>query len=137
MTARFQLLLCALAGTAFGAAGSAVLHAESSVPPAFLIGENDVHNVETFKTYASQVPTTLVAYGGHFLAAGGRTQALEGLAPPNTFVILQFPSMDKAKAWYNSPEYQKILPLRRAAANSRVYLAEGKSVVSRSWWKLT
>jgi len=127
MSAKFQSLLYTLVGLFVGAVGGATLHAQTSTPPAFLIGENDVHDMQTFKTYGSQVPATLVAYGGHFLAAGGRTQVLEGQAPPNTFVILQFPSMDKAKAWYDSPEYQKIMPLRHAAATSRVFIAEGKS----------
>ncbi len=55
---------------------------------------------------------------------GGRTAALEG-APPKRFVIVAFESMEQARAWYDSPAYAAIRPLRQSASVSRAFIAEG------------
>ena len=98
MNASFKATLCALGRIVIGAAGSTALYAEGSAVPAYYVAEIDVHDM--YKTYASQVGATLAPYGGQYLAAGGRTKAVEGAPPPNRIAILQFPSMDKAGAWY-------------------------------------
>jgi uncharacterized protein (DUF1330 family) len=128
MNASFKAALYALGGIAIGAAGGRALYAEGNAIPAYYVAEVDVHNMDTYKTYASQVTATLAPYGGQYLAAGGRTQGVEGTLPPNRVAILQFPSMDKAQAWYNSPEYGKIKPIRHSAATTRSYIVEGRSV---------
>ncbi len=63
-------------------------------------------------------------YGGAFLVRGGQTVAVEG-APPARIVIIEFSSLDAAKKFENSPEYTAIAPMRRKAADSRLFLAEG------------
>ena len=58
------------------------------------------------------------------LAAYGKVEVLEGAAPDGV-VVLRFPSMEQARAWYDSPEYQEAAKLRVAAADWRVVLVEG------------
>ena len=58
------------------------------------------------------------------LVAYGKIDALEGKAPEG-MVILQFPSVVEAKAWYNSPDYQAALPHRLKAADYRAVIVEG------------
>ena len=64
------------------------------------------------------------AFGVQPLAVSGATEGLEG-ATPDGVVILQFPTMDDARAWYHSPAYQQAAALRRQAADWRLVLVEG------------
>jgi uncharacterized protein (DUF1330 family) len=60
----------------------------------------------------------------HYVVRGGKTQALEG-QPPKSIVVLAFDSTEKALAWYNSPAYEAIKPIRQGASVSRMFMAEG------------
>jgi uncharacterized protein (DUF1330 family) len=66
--------------------------------------------------------------GGDFkltpLVLGGRVHAVEG-APPESVIVLQFPTVDDARAWYNSPGYQAALPHRIRSGNFRAVIVEG------------
>lgn len=74
----------------------------------------DVHiaDPERFKQYAAQVSRTLDVYGGRFLVRGGAHETVEGDYRLERIVILEFPDLQAAKAWYASPGYQAILPTR-------------------------
>jgi uncharacterized protein (DUF1330 family) len=74
--------------------------------------------------YLEKIQGTLDPFGGHFLVHGGTTHVLEGTWPGAT-VVLQFPGMDDARAWYASPAYRKILPLRTDHLTGDVILVEG------------
>jgi uncharacterized protein (DUF1330 family) len=54
----------------------------------------------------------------------GAVEALEGNAPDG-LVVLRFPTLEQARAWYGSPEYQEAMPFRKQAADWRVVLVEG------------
>lgn len=58
------------------------------------------------------------------LAVYGATDALEGDAPDGT-IIIEFPSVEEARAWYNSPAYQAAIPFRQKAADYRIFIVEG------------
>ena len=76
---------------------------------------------EKLQQYGAAVPATLVKYAGEYLAKG----VAEKLAGDNDYlmqVILAFPGKDQAKAWYDSPEYQALVPLRDAAMRSQFLL---------------
>lgn len=74
--------------------------------------------------YLRRIDETLAPYGGKFLVHGGRQTAVEG--PSNAvIVILEFPEYQKALDWYNSAEYQQILPLRLNNTTGSAVLAEG------------
>jgi uncharacterized protein (DUF1330 family) len=74
-------------------------------------------------SYLDQVEATAKVYGGEWLAQGD-VRVLEG-AWPGAVVLMRFPSMTDAMNWYNSPAYQKILPLRVNNAVSDLVLVDG------------
>ncbi len=85
---------------------------------AYVIVDVDVTNPEAYKEYTSQVPATVEKYGGRFVVRGGRYETLEGNWQPKRIVVLEFPSYDRARQWYESPEYQAIRPLRQRNARA-------------------
>ena len=93
--------------------------------PAYFVVELEVTNQAAMDPYRAAVPATLAQYGGRFLTRGGATELIEGGPEPKRIVILEFADAAAVKRWYNSPEYQKILPLRTANATGRAYIVEG------------
>ena len=107
-----------------GAALTTALRAQST-PPAYVVAEVAIHDADAFaKEYAPKVAGTVQAFGGRFLTSGKLT-ALEGNAPQR-FVIIAFDSVEKARAWYDSPAYQPLLAIRQKTATSTLFIAEGK-----------
>lgn len=92
---------------------------------AYLVADIDVLDPEEYKTYVAKVPPTIAKFGGKYLARGGRVIHLEGAAQPHRVVILEFADLDTAKRWYDSPEYQEVLPIRLRASRSHAMLVEG------------
>lgn len=74
--------------------------------------------------YIERLPATLGPFGGRYLVHGVEVEVKEG-SWPGTVVMLEFPSLADARAWYDSPAYQEILPLRRAHLEGEVILVEG------------
>jgi uncharacterized protein (DUF1330 family) len=93
--------------------------------PAYVIADVDVSDPERYGDYSKQVAATLEPYGGRFLVRGGATEMIEGDWLPARLVIIEFPSMDAAHRWYESPEYQAILSIRHEAATARLILTDG------------
>jgi uncharacterized protein (DUF1330 family) len=93
--------------------------------PAYCLVDVHVTDPEGYKKYSSQVLPTIERFGGRFLVRGGKTEVREGAWDLKRVVLLEFPSMEKAKAWYDSPEYQAILKLRLAAADANFVFVEG------------
>ena len=77
------------------------------------------------KKKKNPTPASLVAYDGKFLTRGGTVENLEGDWKPKRLVILEFPSMEKAKAWWNSPEYTPAKLIRQRASNTQMIVADG------------
>lgn len=96
-----------------------------ATPKAYMIAELTVTDAAAFQKYAPQVTATLAPFGGHYLARGGRLVVLEEKAPGDRIVVIEFPSMAAAEAFYKSPEYQAIAPLRHAAAHGPAFIVEG------------
>ncbi|MDA0786100.1 MAG: DUF1330 domain-containing protein [Proteobacteria bacterium] len=92
---------------------------------AFIIVDANVHDPEAFKAYGAKVGATLKAHGGKPVASSTDTESLEGTWNPSRVVILEFADADAARGWYNSPEYQEIIPLRQAAATDSLVLVPG------------
>jgi uncharacterized protein (DUF1330 family) len=93
--------------------------------PAYFVVELDASNMEGMAAYRAAVPATLAQYGGRFLVRGGATELVEGGPAPKRIVILEFADAAAIKRWYNSPEYQKILPDRLNNATSRAFIVDG------------
>ncbi len=124
MNARSNLVVVALGSAILGAAGGTFLHAQSS-PPAYLIAEVQVTDPDGWKQYLSALPGTLAPFHEKTLARSPAV-ALDASTPPSGAVaILAFNSMDDLKAWWNSPAYQAIIPLREKSAKTRVYAIQG------------
>lgn len=96
--------------------------------PAYVVVEIAVHDAQTYEQYKQLAPPAIMAYGGRYLARGGATEALEGTWNPPRFVILEFPSAERARAWWNSPEYAAAKAMRRASTETRMLLVEGLPV---------
>ncbi len=92
---------------------------------AYLIAQVSVTDQETFDRYRAEVPATLALYGGRYVIRGGQAHPLEGEWTVPRLVVIEFDSVEAARRWYNSPEYQKILPLRLAAAETTAAIVEG------------
>lgn len=94
--------------------------------PAYLIARVKVNDPEAYDRYRAQTPDAVARFGGRFLARGGRNELLEGDSTElNRVVLIEFASYEQAQAFYHSPDYQKILPLRQAAARSELVIVEG------------
>ena len=93
--------------------------------PAYVLAEIEITNPEGYKEYTAAVPATIAQDGGKFLVRGGSVEVLEGDWPARRRVLLEFPSLEAAKRWWDSPEYEKPLAMRRANSNGRLLLLEG------------
>jgi uncharacterized protein (DUF1330 family) len=93
--------------------------------PAYVIATVNVKDPVRYADYRKMVLPTITAHGGRFLARGGRTDTLEGEWQPNRLVIVEFPSVERAKAWWNSPEYAPAKALRQATSEGSLVVIEG------------
>ena len=125
MNTNHKLMLAVLIGAVIGVAGATVIHArQAKVLPGYVVAEVDVTDPATFQKYAEKVPGTIAASNGHYVIRGGKSVSIEG-DPPKRFVVIQFDSVEKAKAWEDSPAYVAIKPIRHSSAKSRVFIIEG------------
>ncbi len=92
---------------------------------AYWVARSKVNNPDQYKKYTDLVPGILQKFGGKFLARGGKAHALEGDWPECRRVIIEFPSVEAARNWWDSPEYEKPKALRRANSKGRLLLLEG------------
>ncbi|HSP86692.1 MAG TPA: DUF1330 domain-containing protein [Ignavibacteriaceae bacterium] len=92
---------------------------------AYIIVEVDVKDPVRYEDYKKLTPASIAAYGGKFIVRGGKTELIEGNQEPKRIVILEFENAEKAKQWWNSPEYRDAKKLRHATAESRMILVEG------------
>ncbi|MDT7603887.1 MAG: hypothetical protein QOF61_1884 [Acidobacteriota bacterium] len=92
---------------------------------AYVVTEIEVLDEERYETYKQLVPPSIAAYGGRFLVRGGRVETLEGAWSPKRFVIVEFPSATRAKAWWDSAEYAEAKALRQASARTEMIVVEG------------
>ena len=93
--------------------------------PAYVIFDIHVDDPDAYAPYREPAGKSVAAHGGRYLARGGATEVLEGDWDVDRLVILEFPSMDAARAWYGSDEYQEAAPIRQAASRGRGVLLEG------------
>lgn len=126
MKIKFKVALAVLAGILIGVAAGRMMHAQQAkTAPGYIMAEVEVIDPTALKEYAAKVPQILASYGGHYVVRGGKAEALEGEAPKSFIVVLGFDSVEKARAWYDSPEYKAIRPIRQGATRSRLLLLEG------------
>jgi len=92
---------------------------------AYLLAQIDVAAPEAYKLYTAETPRVIQQYGGRFVVRGGNPEALEGGLPCKRVVLIEFADKAAVKRFYDSKEYQEILPLRLACSTGRVTVLEG------------
>lgn len=93
--------------------------------PAYVVANVTVTDREAYEQYRLQVPATIELYGGRYLVRGGLLERREGDWHPRRLVVLEFPSFDAARRWYESPEYRPLAELRQRAAQTDLVIVEG------------
>ena len=93
--------------------------------PAYVISDIEVTDSAQYEEYKRLAPATIAQYGGRYLTRGGATSILEGTWAPPRVVVLEFPTADAARTWYNSPEYTKARAARAGAASAKILVVEG------------
>lgn len=93
--------------------------------PAYVLAEIEITHAEGYKAYTSIVAASIEKYGGRFLVRGTPCHALEGEWPERRRVLIEFPTAEAARKWWDSPEYEKPKALRRANSKGRLLLLEG------------
>jgi uncharacterized protein (DUF1330 family) len=92
---------------------------------AYLVAEVTVHDNDGFAQYRDMAPPSVAAYGGKYLARGGAITSMEGNWQPSRITVTEFPSVEQAKAWWNSPEYAEARDLRQRTATTKMIIVEG------------
>jgi uncharacterized protein (DUF1330 family) len=92
---------------------------------AYVVVEIEVLDKDRYENYKQMVPPTLAPYGGRFVVRGGAVETLEGDWSPQRFVLLEFPSVEQAKAWWASAEYAEAKALRQATARTQMIVVAG------------
>jgi uncharacterized protein (DUF1330 family) len=92
---------------------------------AYVVANVRVEDPERYAEYVARVPATIELYGGRFLARAGHAERLEGAVEPARFVVLEFPTYEAAKSWYESEEYRPLLELRQSSSTGDLILTDG------------
>jgi len=93
--------------------------------PAYLISTIEITDPAGYEEYRKQVAPVLEKYGGRFLVRGGRIHCIEGEWRPRRVVVVEFDSVEKAKAFNDAPEYAQAKAIRHRTAVSSVIVVEG------------
>jgi len=93
--------------------------------PAYFLVEIDTVDEPAMAAYRQQVPPVVEAFGGRFLVRGGASETLEGDWHPPRLVVLEFPDLATARAFYHSEVYAPLKTMRCEAGHSRLVLVEG------------
>ena len=98
------------------------------MPKAYLVTQyQSIAKPGVMPDYAKLAGPALKAHGGRFLVRGGAHQTVEGDWKPNRVVVLEFPSMEQAKRWYDSEEYREPKAMRLRAGRANLIMVEGVS----------
>jgi uncharacterized protein (DUF1330 family) len=92
---------------------------------AFVIVEVSIHDHIEYEEYKKLTPATVAAYDGKFVVRGGQTETLEGDWQPERIVILEFPTVERAKEWWNSELYSNAKVIRQRTAATKMIVVQG------------
>jgi uncharacterized protein (DUF1330 family) len=92
---------------------------------AYVISEVDVRDASGFEAYRTIAAKAIAQYGGRYLVRGGAASVVEGGPPPKTIIVVEFPTMERLREWYASPEYAQALKVRQTALDRRLIFVEG------------
>jgi uncharacterized protein (DUF1330 family) len=92
---------------------------------AYIIVEIEVTDPVGYEEYKKLAGNTVEKHGGKYIVRGGKTEVLEGDWNPKRLVVLQFDSIERAKAWLNSSEYREPRKMRHRTAKTQMIVVEG------------
>lgn len=132
MKATGTMAIAALGGMAAGIAGTAEIRAQQVRAPAYVIAEVEadasrVQDPVASRRYSEEAPKSIAAFGGRYLVRGVKAETVEGDPSKGRIVVIAFDSLEKARAWYFSPAYEAVKPIRQSSTRSRIMLVEGVS----------
>jgi len=99
--------------------------------PAYIIGRIDIRDREAYGEYVSHTPRVIGQFGGRFIVRGGEAETLEGPEEVLRLVVIEFPSLDNARNFYRSKEYQEVKKLREGAGDAQFVAVDGYA--SEEW----
>ncbi|MDE0269327.1 MAG: DUF1330 domain-containing protein [Acidimicrobiaceae bacterium] len=91
----------------------------------YAIINNEITDEALHAEFRDKVAATIEAHGGRYLVRGGATEVMDGDFTPGHVVVVEFDSVDQARAWQTSPEYIEAKKMRTKAANANVIIVEG------------
>jgi len=92
---------------------------------AFVIVDVTIHDEQAYEAYKKLTPAAVAAYDGTFVVRGGHSETLEGEWEPQRIVVLEFPTVARAKEWWSSPLYGEAKRIRQRAATTRMIVVQG------------
>ncbi len=92
---------------------------------AYVIVEVSVYDPIQYEEYKKLTPASIAAYDGKFIVRGGQTETLEGGWQPERIVVLEFPTTERAKEWWNSETYNYAKQIRHRTATSKMIVVQG------------
>jgi len=92
---------------------------------AYVIVDIRITDPVVYEEYKKVSHLSVKAFGGRFLARGGRTEVLEGTWQPNRLVVAEFESVERAREWWASAEYREPKALRQKSSVTNMILVEG------------
>jgi uncharacterized protein (DUF1330 family) len=101
------------------------IHEEDAMPGYVIANVVEVSGPAGFQESAQRVGGTITQYGGRYVAAACAVDAKEGDWKPNRLVLVEFPSLARAREWYDSPEYRPLIPRRQRAARAELVFSAG------------
>ena len=93
--------------------------------PAYIIARVEVTDWTKYREYTQATPAAIARYGGKFIIRGGDVVNLEGEPETRRLVVIEFPTLEQAKTFYNSPEYGAAKKLRAGAAIGQFIAVNG------------
>ncbi|HKK30148.1 MAG TPA: DUF1330 domain-containing protein [Alphaproteobacteria bacterium] len=93
--------------------------------PAYVIARVSVTDPDQYAKYRAVTPGAVAEFGGKFIVRGGEMETLEGTEETRRVVVIEFESMEKARAFYHSEIYQAAIKLRQPASEAELILVEG------------
>jgi uncharacterized protein (DUF1330 family) len=96
---------------------------------AYVISEVEVRDAAGFEAYRTIAAKAIAQYGGRYLVRGGAASVVEGGPLPKTIIVVEFPTMERLREWYASPEYAEALKARQTAIDRRLIFVEGVAPV--------
>ena len=93
--------------------------------PAYIIVDVEITNPTAYEEYKKHTPGSLKPFNGKFIVRGGAVETLEGDWTPGRIVVLEFPTLEQAKAWWDSPGYAPAKLIRQQASKTRMIVVEG------------